>query len=41
MCRKAVETLDDEAKYLELCQQSCMKCGESKNPATKKNTYVA
>ena len=41
ICRKAVETLDDEAKYLDLCQQSCMKCGESKNPASKKNTYVA
>lgn len=41
LCKKAVEALDDEAKYLELCQQSCIKCGESKTPVGKKNTYVA
>jgi hypothetical protein len=41
LCRKALEALDDEEKYLELCQQSCIKCGESKTPANKKNTYVA
>jgi hypothetical protein len=42
LCKKAAETLtQDEQQYLELCQQSCIKCGESKTPATKKNTYVA
>lgn len=42
LCRKAVEALNDnEEEYLENCQQSCMKCGEAKNPANKKNTYVA
>ena len=41
LCKRAVEALDDEAKYLEFCQQSCVKCGESKMPVGKKNTYVA
>jgi hypothetical protein len=42
LCKKAAETLqNNEEQYLELCQQSCLKCGESKNPAGKKNTYVA
>jgi len=42
LCGKAAETLEnDEAQYLELCQQSCMKCGEAKAPVGKKNTYVA
>jgi hypothetical protein len=42
LCKKAVEALNnDEEKYLETCQQSCIKCGEAKNPANKKNTYVA
>ena len=42
LCKKATEELDtDEEKYLETCAQSCIKCGEAKNPANKKNTYVA
>jgi hypothetical protein len=42
LCKKALEALDDdEEKYLEICQQSCIKCGEAKNPPNKKNTYVA
>jgi hypothetical protein len=43
LCKKAVEALNnnDEEKYLETCQQSCIKCGEAKNPANKKNMYVA
>jgi hypothetical protein len=42
LCKKAIEALNnDEEKYLETCQQSCLKCGEAKNPANKKNTYVA
>jgi hypothetical protein len=42
-CRKAAEAVGsgDEEKYLELCAQSCMKCGEAKRPAPKKSTYVA
>lgn len=43
MCRKAAETVgsEDEEKYLELCAQSCLKCGEARRPAPKKATYVA
>jgi len=43
MCRKAAEAVGtkEEAKYLELCAQSCMKCGEARQPAPKKSTYVA
>jgi len=42
LCQKAIEALNsDEEKYLETCQQSCIKCGEAKNPVNKKNTYVA
>ena len=43
ICIKASEAIGtgDEAKYLELCQQSCVKCGEAKRPMTKKdNSYV-
>lgn len=32
----------NEEKYLELCQQSCMKCGEARQPVpNKKTSYVA
>ncbi|MCW3981156.1 MAG: hypothetical protein NWF11_06735 [Candidatus Bathyarchaeota archaeon] len=32
----------DEKKYLDICQQSCMKCGEARRPMPKnKTTYVA
>jgi hypothetical protein len=43
LCRKASEAVGskDEEKYLELCAQSCVKCGEAKRPAPKKSTYVA
>lgn len=42
LCRKAAEAvLTDETKYLELCAQSCKKCGEARRPAPKKSTYVA
>ena len=43
LCRKASEAISsgDERKYLELCAQSCMKCGEAKKPTPKKATYVA
>jgi len=43
LCSKAAEAVGskDEAKYLELCAQSCMKCGEARRPAPKKATYVA
>ena len=43
LCQKAVEAVKkDEEKYLELCQQSCMKCGEARQPRPKKKTsYVA
>jgi len=42
LCRKAAEAvLTDETKYLELCAQSCKKCGEARMPAPKKSTYVA
>jgi len=43
LCKKAASELPkNEEKYLELCQQSCIKCGESRTPSGKKNThYVA
>jgi len=45
LCGKAAEAvLMSEEKYLDLCQQSCMKCGESRRPpqAQRKPTnYVA
>lgn len=43
ICRKAAETVGskEEAKYLELCAQSCLKCGEARQPAPKKATYVS
>jgi hypothetical protein len=43
LCHKAADAVGtgDEEKYLELCAQSCMKCGEAKRPTPKKATYVA
>lgn len=40
MCRKAGETVGDgdEAKYLEMCAQSCLKCGQARRPAPKNDT---
>ncbi|TET18851.1 hypothetical protein E3J74_09630 [Candidatus Bathyarchaeota archaeon] len=42
LCGKAAETvLTSEEKYLELCEQSCKKCGEARQPQAKKTGYVA
>jgi len=43
LCQKAADAIgsNDEAKYLELCAQSCVKCGEAKRPMPKKNAYVS
>jgi len=43
LCSKAAEAVGsvDEEKYLELCTQSTMKCGEARRPTPKKATYVA
>jgi len=43
LCRKASEVVEsNEQEYLEICQQSCMKCGEERRPMPKnKTTYVA
>ena len=43
LCEKAAEAVGskDEEKYLELCAQSCVKCGEAKRPMPKKHEYVA
>ncbi len=44
LCHEAAEAVEkDEEKYLEICQQSCMKCGEARQPTTpkKKTSYVA
>lgn len=42
LCKKAANALNskDEKKYLDLCAQSCVKCGEAKRPTPKKETYV-
>ena len=46
LCGKAAEAvLASEEKYLDICTQSCLKCGESRRPVatrkSSKNTYVA
>jgi len=46
LCSKAAEAvLTSEEKYLELCEQSCMKCSESRRPpprpAPERTAYVA
>ena len=43
ICQKASQAIGskDEEKYLELCAQSCVKCGEAKRPTPKRETYVA
>ena len=43
LCTKAVKAVgaENEEKYLDLCAQSCMKCGEARRPQTKKDAYVA
>lgn len=43
LCQEAAQAVGskDEEKYLELCAQSCVKCGEAKRPTPKRETYVA
>jgi len=46
LCKKAAEAVQaSEEKYLDLCMQSCQKCGESRRPAARpgpeRTTYVA
>jgi len=43
ICQKASEAVGskEEEKYLELCGQSCVKCGEAKRPTPKTNGYVS
>jgi hypothetical protein len=43
LCQKAADAIGrkDEKTYLELCAQSCVKCGEAKRPTPKKEAYVA
>jgi hypothetical protein len=43
LCQKAADAVGtkDEEKYLELCAQSCVKCGEAKRPMPKKDAYVS
>ena len=43
LCQKASEAVGskNEEKYLDLCAQSCVKCGEAKRPTPKKNAYVS
>lgn len=43
LCQKAAEAVGsrDEERYLDLCAQSCVKCGEAKRPMPKKDAYVS
>jgi hypothetical protein len=43
MCQKAAEAIGtgDEAKYLDLCAQSCVKCGEARKPQPNRSQYVS
>jgi hypothetical protein len=43
LCMKASSAIGsaDEEKYLELCAQSCVKCGEARRPLPKRDGYVA
>ncbi|MCW3998612.1 MAG: hypothetical protein NWE93_00040 [Candidatus Bathyarchaeota archaeon] len=43
LCAKAAHAIGeaDEEKYLDLCAQSCVKCGEARRPQAKKDAYVA
>jgi len=43
LCMKAAKAVNsaDEEKYLDLCAQSCVKCGEARRPLPKKDGYVA
>jgi len=43
MCKRAADAIGtkEEERYLDLCAQSCVKCGEAKRPTPKRETYVA
>ena len=43
ICQKAANAVGskEEERYLELCAQSCVKCGEAKRPLPKREAYVA
>lgn len=43
LCSKAAAAIgsSDEEKYLDLCAQSCVKCGEAKRPRPKNDAYVS
>jgi hypothetical protein len=43
LCAKAAKAVGskEEEKYLDLCAQSCVKCGEARRPQSKKDAYVA
>jgi hypothetical protein len=43
LCSKASNAVGsaEEQKYLDLCAQSCLKCGEARRPQVKKDAYVA
>ncbi len=43
ICQKAASSVGskEEEEYLELCAQSCVKCGEAKRPMPKREQYVA
>lgn len=43
LCAKAASAVGsaEEEKYLDLCAQSCVKCGEARRPQAKKDAYVA
>jgi len=43
LCAKAAAAIgsNNEEKYLDLCAQSCLKCGEAKRPRPKNDAYVS
>ena len=43
LCSQAASAVGsaNEAKYLELCAQSCLKCGEARRTSPKKDAYVS
>ena len=42
LCTKAANAVgSEEERYLDLCAQSCTKCGEARRPLPKKDAYVA
>ena len=43
LCRKAADAVGSkkEEEYLDLCAQSCIKCGEARRTSGKKDAYVS